>query len=292
MIKTEVYNGIVDETDTGIVGITHPIDTGKWSECTGSMIAPNVVLTAKHCVFKNVLKTVQCDAEGHSPDGNQVSDILNPDLIKIYNKTAIDVNSPMDVNVRYILTTYDNYICNNDIALLILDKNTNLPVYNIEYNQNNYGIDVRDVGFGLTENNINGIRHSAYTKISNIGPGITSDGTYLGKFELEAGVSMCHGDSGGPLFNLDGNIIAISSRGTDCSIGQNVFGELSGYKDFVDNGIALANNQISYDNALTVIDSLGSTDIGGSGCSTAKKPTDSFTLLVVIGFFIVSRFFK
>src|SRR5687768_5584237 len=58
-----ISGGVADAIDVAVVGI---VDDGSGATCTGSLIAPNLVVTAQHCVA-NVLSPGECSGATFGP---------------------------------------------------------------------------------------------------------------------------------------------------------------------------------------------------------------------------------
>ena len=88
----------------------------KDTRCTGSLVAPNLVLTARHCT--NVIDwtgaTGFCDAH-FSPDP------LTTAGVRITLNESVLNENPGWVNVREVITSPTNNSCDDDVALLLLD---------------------------------------------------------------------------------------------------------------------------------------------------------------------------
>src|SRR5947209_82403 len=64
-----IYSGIADDDGSqnhGVVALKIGDSAQQFELCSASLIAPNVVLTARHCVSQNLTDTVSCDQNGQS----------------------------------------------------------------------------------------------------------------------------------------------------------------------------------------------------------------------------------
>ena len=66
-----IFGGAKDDDSDAIPGVVAlRVGSGTTFElCSGALIAPNVVLTARHCVTKNATTSVACDENGSSANG-------------------------------------------------------------------------------------------------------------------------------------------------------------------------------------------------------------------------------
>ncbi len=69
-----IFGGAKDDDGDAIPGVVAlRVGTGTTFElCSGALVAPNVVLTARHCVTKNATTSVACDENGRSANGPHV----------------------------------------------------------------------------------------------------------------------------------------------------------------------------------------------------------------------------
>src|SRR5688500_2362898 len=81
-----IFGGSKDDdaqAASGVVALR--VGTGGTFElCSGALIAPNVVLTARHCVTKNITTSVSCDENGRSANGRHVASNEELKAIGVY----------------------------------------------------------------------------------------------------------------------------------------------------------------------------------------------------------------
>src|SRR5690606_36470418 len=106
----------VDEEDKFAVGLGMRYQGVYYGHCSGSLIAPNLVLTARHCVARTSGDYVQC---GNSPLG----DNYPVDRLYVTTDTRFRQNGDW-YGVKEIRTPdTGNDTCGYDVALLILSSN-------------------------------------------------------------------------------------------------------------------------------------------------------------------------
>jgi hypothetical protein len=177
------------------------------STCSGSLVAPNVVLTAKHCIPD----WVDCDSRGLAVGFGREG--LDGQLR--VRETVCSENSctgrdcPPNWNFAY-----------EDIALLVLeeplDDDGAIDLEHVVYSIPPYGIPwagdgiaegdvVRLIGYGRTEEGTNGLRLATDDEVVSI---------YDDEFQTR-GNGVCPGDSGGTALDDSGVVVGINVRGID-----------------------------------------------------------------------------
>ena len=242
-----IYGGAVDNdksATTGVVALRIG-DSSPFELCSGSLIAPNVVLTARHCISKSIVDTVYCDAKGLSTNGDHVGADVAPASVRVYTGSNPSFATPAAVG-KAIFHPAGKVLCNSDIAVIVLD--TTIPVMaplTVRLGAIvKSGEPVRSVGYGKNDEGYNlGTRfRKEGVDVLAVGSGVSSSATALGTLEFEVGKSICQGDSGGPAISeVTGAIVGVVSRGGGCgdSFGH-VYTQPSGFQDLMNDAFAMA----------------------------------------------------
>lgn len=199
--------------------------------CTASLVAPNLVLTAQHCVSYIADGPFACNARGELTDnpegGGQLGLGLPPERIEVYGAPTPRM-APLARAVQ-IVSTHSTNICQNDIAFVVLDAALDLPVVPLRVGRP-AAVGERGVlvgyGMGAGERGIDYRTQRREQKggleIRGVGPDSVEDGvtTVPPRSLLLEGPSGCIGDSGGPLLaEQTGAVVGIYSLQTasDCA---------------------------------------------------------------------------
>lgn len=225
-IRSEISGGTTDSVNTNVFGLLAHVEN-VFGACSSTLIAPNLLLTARHCISDSGSEQVICGKAAFS-DPYPVNTIIA--------SNAVDLNRSRDwyhASEIYV-PSEGNDTCGFDVALIVLRENVPASVATPAVpridRQVERGETYHAVGYGLTETNDYGVRRLLTEREVQCDPGTCRSGVRGNEFVGTAG--PCQGDSGGPAFDADGKVVGIDSRGTE-ECGEPVYSTVTGWKDFL-----------------------------------------------------------
>src|SRR5690606_26133018 len=144
-----------DASEDAVVYVEARSSASHGTSCTGTLIAPNLVATALHCIAFSSEGTFKCNPDGsldpNSPGDGAIGQLLPAANVKVYSGTSILGAEPAAVGSR-LIGTGSNQICRNDLAFIVLDRELDLPVAPVRLSRDvRRGERVLIVGYGQTE---------------------------------------------------------------------------------------------------------------------------------------------
>ena len=204
--------------------------------CSGSLLAPNLVLTARHCVSQMIQAQVGCDPNGNSSNGDHVGADHAPAAIGVFTGQSPDLGAAPVAVGKKIFHPAGFDLCNRDLAMVLLEKAVPGAVamkVRLDFPAQ-IGELATVVGYGKTtaDDASAGKRYRrANVPVLSVGHDVNY---LLGENEILMGQSVCQGDSGGPAMATDSEaIVGVTSRGADCFTGHQRFTRIDAYKALV-----------------------------------------------------------
>ncbi len=292
--ETKIFGGETDDDPRSVSSVVAlKVGTGGSFElCSGALVAPNVVLTARHCVANSITTSVSCDQKGNSTNGSHVAGNLPANAVAVYTGAAPEFGQKADAVGTAIVAPDSEFLCDSDIALVVLDH----AIAGVEPVAVRLGAGVspgetiRAVCYGQNdqEKPLGTRLRKAGVAVLAMGSGVSESRTALGPHEFEVGRSICQGDSGGPAISEDtGAVIGVVSRGGDC---EEDFGHIytttAGWSQLFERAFAIAGGapivesgqpigNESGPRAKPIRSPLADQPIQSESCSTSHAPAAS-----------------
>jgi MYXO-CTERM domain-containing protein len=199
------------------------------SLCTATLIAPNLLLTARHCVSPGT-------GDDHVLCGDSVLDDPYPaSAFFATNDSPPSRDSTLFHAIAVRVPGLGEDTCGYDLALVILKHSVpseiSVPAVPRIDREVQPGELYTAVGYGENEaGDSTGSRMRLDGLSIACEPGSCGEGVESTEFRGEKGI--CSGDSGGPALDLDGKVVGVVSRGgPECS--TPVYSTVTAWHDFI-----------------------------------------------------------
>lgn len=190
------------------------------SLCTATLVAPNLVVTARHCVSATDASAA-CGSDGKAVVGAALHGDRAPATLVVFTAAgglAPDTTTEAGAKARGKKLVVDSAttICNHDLAFVVLDTAIAGPIASVRLAPPTGGEMLTAVGFGITEGGALPASRMQRGGLANVGAGpmaFPDDARYgVGDAEFLVGESACSGDSGSPTLASSGAVVGIASR--------------------------------------------------------------------------------
>jgi hypothetical protein len=203
-----------------VVVLTNFKDGVRRNLCSATMVAPNLLITARHCV-SDTESSAACTNDGTAVTGAGVVGDRKPgNLVVFVGKNGLVPDTEVEENGSArgtkIIVSKSSTVCNEDVAFLVLDKKIAGPIAPIRLGPPAIAEKVSAVGWGVDETGNLPQQREFRTGIPliGIGPGVYPENPDYGYGDSEfmIGESACSGDSGGPTLSASGAVLGVASR--------------------------------------------------------------------------------
>lgn len=272
-----IIGGVDDNTHTNVVGIAI-LRSGGLATCTGSLITPTLVLTARHCVSPTGESGVVCTDATINGMTYRTSLTEEPyPSVSFYVTTSGNLSRAASITrVSEVLTPPDSTgvaLCGRDIALLRLAS----PITSVApirprldmppgvdevFTASGYGATTGAGGGSGRRRMRDGLVVRFVGQIINRGITLLEDSEWL------ADTGTCRGDSGGPALDDLGEVFGVLSRGQSNACESPVYTRVDSYAGWIREEAARASAEGGYPEPSWVAAPEARAGLQGEACAS------------------------
>lgn len=218
-VEAPIMGGYDDTEDSAVVGMV-TLSAGL-GICSGSLISPNVVLTAQHCVAP----LINGQGGGVNCAITKFGQPYQTSGLFITTAAQMTVNPSIYTGVKDIIIPPGQGVCDRDVALLILSEpvpaekavplapRVDEPLHTPSPGAEPQGEEYSAIGFGSTSDAQGG--SGKRRRRDNLNAWCTGSQCVFNPYKNEwvGDTGVCSGDSGGPAVDLYGRVLGVASRG-------------------------------------------------------------------------------
>jgi V8-like Glu-specific endopeptidase len=215
--EAAIYYGDPENGYDGVVLLTVVMEGGAGAMCTGTAVAPRVIVTAKHCVV----------------DANTGAVMDPSDIIVSTGPTG----GLADYLVEDVRTTSGWRVSGRDFAVLILEDVIDATLYPYATDWTPHrGDPITLVGYGQRDDGGSGRKYLGENEVADA----------FSSYFTTVGESGCYGDSGGPAFDENGVLVGVivntlgggwDEEDDSCASGYSGITRVDTYADIVDEAV-------------------------------------------------------
>lgn len=220
-VAQPIIKGVSSGTEHDSVVVLATFQAGKrMALCTATLVAPNLLVTARHCV-SNTEGATACAQNGTPVTGGGISGTRVASSLAVFaGKDGVAPDTNVEDNAaahgKRVIVDSSTNVCNHDMAFVVLDQDVAAPVSPIRMSAPSASETISAVGWGVDESGNLPPRREVRSGLALVGvgpapyPGNPAWG--YGDREFMTGEAACAGDSGGPAFAQSGAVVGIAAR--------------------------------------------------------------------------------
>lgn len=216
----------MDDANLAVMGLARAV----FPSCSGALIAPNLVLTAQHCVYNTEETYVVCGQSGFTTRVAPRFFLATPD-------TSFSLGGENYRGARLYVPPDTDDLCDYDIAVLMLEENVDQERIPYMIPRVDYDITAGEtytaIGYGHTGDGRGaGTRRILEGRQVQCVGLLCPLGESVGINEFLGTNGTCQGDSGGPAVDEFNQIIGVVSRGPQ-GCGDTVYTSVPAWGDWL-----------------------------------------------------------